>query len=146
MLTFKGLDYEIYYNVRGGEEGNGIGFAISWDPSQTSTLLFLKMAIIQATCFEFSAVCFYWCLHLSLLLNPPCCSKGNGCSHYSDHCMIRLDSNFFFVYDILRYGQHFVIYYLSLYYTHNVKQVDCWHGLPFRSLHLFVVTILVFLG
>jgi len=29
MLAFKELDYEIYYNLRGREEGNGIGFGIS---------------------------------------------------------------------------------------------------------------------
>lgn len=106
MLAFKELDYEIYYNLRGREEGNGIGFGISWDPSQTSTHLTYfwtwppsrQAALVFQ---QFVCIGVYTFSLLSInnrfpsLLFPPCHSKENGWSHYFDQCMIRLDSQFF---------------------------------------------------
>lgn len=91
--SLKDLSCEEYYNLRGRDKENGLRFAISSDPSQTS-IESCEEGHLPAICIEFSAVCVDWCLFLFIYryffyqtfssLFWLYCSKENWktCSHY----------------------------------------------------------------
>jgi hypothetical protein len=64
--SIKELVYEEYYNSRGRDEGNGIQFSISWDPSQTSNHSFVKKATCQQSALNVSSLCQLVAVHILL--------------------------------------------------------------------------------